>query len=325
MKLSLLSLLITLLSVTQLNANGEHVESSKRAPNFYITKRTIDSTMSEGNAMLIFTFYGDLLLSNSSIRFGENHSDTYIKTDSSGRSFYKTSPGKSKFYFFYSKSFEEVISDTVKIKDKEVIEVRVYFTRTDREIRVKKPVIYLYPEKEINVNLQLAVNGLLGFTYPSYNDGWDFTASPNGNIQIGEKSYNYLFWESDMSEQNIKKENNTGFLVHSDTLLNFLENSLDKMGFNSKESADFITFWYPQMIKNTTNHIHFLFNESCDTYAELNITPKPQNIFRVGMLWAEAKTNFTPTQQTISKVNREGFTVIEWGGVEMTNLFEKEN
>jgi len=166
-----------------------------------------------------------------------------------------------------------------------------------------------------------------------YNEGWDFTASPNGNILMNArlndpfgqgKEYNYLFWESEMPKYALDKNDQTGFLVSTDTLLPFLENSLLQMGFNSKESADFITFWYPLMMVNEKNYVKFLFNESCDAYAELKISPQPENIFRVGMVWTEAKNDFIPEKQNIPSVNRKGFTVIEWGGMVMENLFEKE-
>ena len=70
-------------------------------------------------------------------------------------------------------------------------------------------------------------------------------------------------------------------------------------------------------MKNEKNHIQFLFNESCDVYAKLNITPQPDQIYRVGMIWKNATTDFIPEPQMIPVINREGFTIIEWGGMEL--------
>jgi hypothetical protein len=141
------------------------------------------------------------------------------------------------------------------------------------------------------------------------------------------KEFNYLFWESEMPEYALDNPDShrDGFLVATDTLLSFLENSLDQMGFNSKESADFITFWFPQMMVNEKNHVQFLFNESCDTYAKLNITPQPDQIYRVGMIWKNATTDFVTEPQNIPEINRNGFVVIEWGGMESELLFTNEN
>ena len=60
----------------------------------------------------------------------------------------------------------------------------------------EKPIIYLYPEKDTTVSVKLNVKGKLTFTYPEYKDGWEFKASPNGDLTFGEDTYNYLFWES---------------------------------------------------------------------------------------------------------------------------------
>ena len=45
-----------------------------------------------------------------------------------------------------------------------------------------KPVIYLYPEEETDVTVQLDFNGTLTTTYPAYNGGWTITAQPDGTL-----------------------------------------------------------------------------------------------------------------------------------------------
>ncbi len=323
-KISLLFLLV----ISNIKAFA-HKESSKYAEQekYTITKRYTDSTLKEGTTKFIYTFQGiGGLQKKKLIRLGLNKSEYKITTDTNGVYTQTAKKGNYKLYFYQSKETQEVITDTVKTKNQEVIEITVRFQKPyDRNMKVKKPVIYVYPEETTEVNIQLEVNGDLSFTYPEYKDGWDFTATRDGNITMDGKQYNYLFWESEMPEYALDKIDNTGFLVDTDTLLSFLENSLDQMGLNSKESADFITFWYPQMMVNEKNHVQFLFNESCDAYAKLNITPTPDQIYRVGMLWKNATTDFIPETQIIPTMNREGFTVIEWGGMESELLFLNEN
>ena len=44
-----------------------------------------------------------------------------------------------------------------------------------------KPVLYLYPEKETEVNVRLDYDGELTCTYPAYGEeGWTVTAAPDG-------------------------------------------------------------------------------------------------------------------------------------------------
>jgi hypothetical protein len=326
MKKLKLKIIITLLIVMSVNtaiAVGEEVKSKRMNP-FSITKRNIDSSLTDGTAKIIVTFYAGGEKYTKSVNIGMNNESEHRTPDIAGNVILNAKKGKYKLYF-HVRGYEEVITDSVKIGNQEIVEATVRFYYEYRDVNVKKPVIYVYPEETMDVKIQLDVNGKLGFTWPVYHEKWEFTASPDGNISMDGKEYNYLFWESEMPEYALDKINNTGFLVATDTLLSFLENSLDQMGFNSKESADFITFWYPQMMLNEKNHVQFLFNENCDAYAKLNIIPQPDQIYRVGMLWKNATTDFVPEPQIIPAINREGFVVIEWGGMESELLFINEN
>lgn len=289
-------------------------------PDFYIKNRKIDNTIATGKTKFKFNFLIDSKPAIGNIAIGFNDSSLYIRTNKNGEITNTMKAGKYVMYF-YLEGYDEVITDSIEVKSQELIEAEINFTLAGTIITVDKPVIYLYPEKETKVDVKLNVVGELAFTYPTYNNGWNVTASPNGNINLEGKDYNYLFWDSKMNADNLKPKNNEGFLVSSDTLLSFLENSLSQMGLNSKESADFITFWYPRMQMNEKNYVSFLFNEDCNAYAELNISPKPDHIFRVGILWSNTQSDIIPSPQKIENLNRNGFTVIEWGGTELQNMF----
>ena len=59
-----------------------------------------------------------------------------------------------------------------------------------------KPVIYLYPEEETAVSVQLDYDGALTTTYPAYEGGWRVTALPDGTLYDEQgREYSYLFWE----------------------------------------------------------------------------------------------------------------------------------
>ncbi len=306
-------------------AGTETLERGKSIPAFMITERKIDKTLKKGESKFEFTFFLDNGNYKGGIQIGIDDT-SFIKTmNMQNIIIEKTKSGYHKLYF-YIEGYLEVIQDSVKIDSKEVIKAEIRFTSADPQmiITVDKPVIYVYPKEKMDVNIQLNTVGKLNFTYPTYKEGWNFTASPDGNIAMNGKEYNYLFWESQMPENTLAKNENTGFLVETETLLSFLESSLTQMGLNSKEQADFITYWYPRMMVNEKNHIHFMFNEACDSYAELKITPQPENVFRVGMVWAKAANDFIPEIQEIPSVIRNGFTVIEWGGTEVNTLFNSE-
>lgn len=291
---------------------------------FTIEFQGFDLSVSENQTKFKFTFYENGEICTKRVRIGFNQLELTGDLDKNGIYSRELKSGKYKL-FFLIEGCNEIISDSIIVNSQERLEASIYFQKTEQMIMVFKPVIYVYPEKITDVNIQLNVNGNLGFTYPLYNKGWDFTASPNGSILLDGKEYNYLFWESEMPKYTLDRKDKTGFLVDTDTLLPFLENSLSQMGFNSKESADFITFWYPRMMTNEKNHVKFLFNESCDAYAELKISPQPDHIFRVGMVWAEATNDFIPEKQIIPSFDRNGFTILEWGGMIDNTLFTNEN
>ena len=65
-----------------------------------------------------------------------------------------------------------------------------------------KPVIYLYPEQETEVSVELLLDGKLTCTYPAYNAGWKVTASPDGSLtDTAGQTYNYLYWEGETRAQ----------------------------------------------------------------------------------------------------------------------------
>lgn len=55
-------------------------------------------------------------------------------------------------------------------------------TPQEEEAVSAKPVIYLYPEQETDVTVQLDHDGPLTATYPAYADGWSIQAAPDGTL-----------------------------------------------------------------------------------------------------------------------------------------------
>ena len=152
-------------------------------------------------------------------------------------------------FMFYIDNHEEIKTDTLEIKKgfEDVYQLNFFFTPHMYE--VDKPVIYLYPEEKKKVDVKLNVVGELSFTYPVYNEGWSVTADPSGNIQHKGNTYNYLFWEAKSAPHNLANEAE-GFIISGEESSEFLQEKLEAIGFNSKERADFITYWGPRMSSN---------------------------------------------------------------------------
>ena len=177
-----------------------------------------------------------------------------------------------------------------------------------------KPVIYLYPEHETEVSVQLQLDGKLTCTYPAYNSGWTVTAAPDGTLTDAKgQTYNYLYWEG---ETNAQWDMGKGFCVKGEDTAAFLEEALKKLGLNRKEANEFIVYWLPLMEQNPYNIISFQTDIYTDA-AQLQISPAPDTLIRVFMAWRAVDTFTELEKQELTTPERTGFTVIEWGGTEV--------
>ena len=186
---------------------------------------------------------------------------------------------------------------------------------SDEDVLVdKKPVIYLYPERETEVSVYLDYDGELTCTYPTYSDGWHVTASPDGTLtDENGQIYNYLYWEglSDASYDLSK-----GFCVKGEDTAAFLEGALSELGLTRREANEFIVYWLPMMQENEYNIISFQTDAYTDI-ARLEITPTPDTLIRVFMAWQASDAYVELAPQELSAPDREGFCAVEWGGVEI--------
>lgn len=178
-----------------------------------------------------------------------------------------------------------------------------------------KPVIYLYPEVETEVSVSLTLNGALTCTYPTYRDGWTVTASPDGVLTDARgQVYNYLYWEG---ETYAHYDLSQGFCVRGEDTAAFLEDALARLGLTRREANEFIVFWLPRMEQNPYNIITFQTDRYTET-ARLDIDPAPDTLIRVFMAWQASDTAVELPAQSLSAPERRGFTVVEWGGTDLS-------
>lgn len=183
------------------------------------------------------------------------------------------------------------------------------------DVTDEKPVIYLYPEQVQEVYVQLELDGEFTCTYPEYDNGWKVMAYPDGTLRDQDtgKEYNYLFWEGTSgTEYDLSR----GFVVEGKDTAGFLEEKLAYLGLNEKERNEFIVYWLPRMEDNKYNLITFQ-GEDYTEHAKLKISPEPDSILRVFMVYKPLDKAIDIPEQELEPFEREGFTVIEWGGAEM--------
>ena len=177
----------------------------------------------------------------------------------------------------------------------------------------RKPVIYLYPEEDgTEVSVTLDYDGNLTELDPIFNvdNGWKVTADRDGTITYEGEKYDYLYWEGYPEH---KYNFFSGFCVKGEDTQAFLEEKLTELGLNEAERAEFIEYWTPQMVDNKYNVISFQ-GSSYEKGARLNIEPEPDTLIRVFMAWYPSDRFVGLNPQYLDGYDREGFTVVEWGG-----------
>ena len=88
---------------------------------------------------------------------------------------------------------------------------------------IKKPIIYIYPTRETEVDVKLGNPQYLSCTYPKYEESWKVVAKPNGDLidqRTGRNLY-ALYWEG----KNVPKNTNLeeGFCIKGEDTASFLE------------------------------------------------------------------------------------------------------
>jgi hypothetical protein len=307
---------LALFSILTLRA---YSETEKSTPDFYCSPCNSDTGLTKQEGLFGISFTSNEGEVTGPVKFSCNGVITTVVLEKDKRTTVNVSPGKYRFQFFYTTNFYEITTDSVKIEPGCRIEAHVNFKSSITQYEVEKPVIYVYAPAVIQVSIELDIKGKLGFTYPDYNNGWNFIARPGGDISMGDKKYHYLFYDGAFDMDPSKLNWNEGFEVGKGSLVAFLEEKLAKMGLNTQEIQDYITYWMPRMNVNAVNYIHFLFNDEYNAYSNLQVTPKPDNLFRVFMIWKKADEESTMEMkpQQLPSFYRAGLTVVEWGGMEV--------
>ena len=175
-----------------------------------------------------------------------------------------------------------------------------------------KPVIYLYPEVEMDLTIQYDEPEMLLTTYPKYQDGWSMHVLPNGVMydEAGRSYYALYFeeirrWDCDFTE---------GFLVQSSDAQDFLEEKLTILGFNEREANEFIMYWLSTLENNEYSLVYFETTELRSINAPLSLSAEPDSMLRVIMHVKAAGGTETIIEEELPSFERTGFTLVEWGG-----------
>ena len=253
---------------------------------------------------------------------------------------------KNKKYLFYTipidSCTETIEKDELKKEDNKYkiyfdvsytcgvcpLEKETYIYEVDEELEVEaytktisqkqcdpnisyKPIIYIYPTEDIDLKIKLGNTNDLLYTYPKYNNIWNVRVSKDGNIYDYDTKRNYygLYWEAN---DNYKLDMSQGFIVKGEDSVKFLEEKLEILGLNEYEINEFIIYWIDKLESNKYNFISFRNPE--DINMPLEFSKEPDTLIRVMMDFKGLDEPINVKEQQLTKVERNGFTIVEWGG-----------
>jgi len=206
-----------------------------------------------------------------------------------------------------------------------------------------KPVIYLYPTKPTQVSLKFNVPVQFTKQIPTYAGTWRVLAHPSGQLvnlnpaatdcrsidtqapgseyallACQTNTYPYLYWAGNVTSKDYPTLTD-GWIVSRDELPHFLDEKLTEMGLNETEKNDFIGYWHPHLLEMTAPYfrISFLQTAELNSLFPMTITPQPDTTFRIFMDYSPLaeRPQEEPEPQVLDKLVRNGFTLVEWGGL----------
>lgn len=176
-----------------------------------------------------------------------------------------------------------------------------------------KPVVYLYPNQPTNVSVSVDADVTKSDPlYPA--NGWqNVLAKPDGSLTYKGQQYSSLFWEGfGHGEYPLIT---SGTVAPSNQATTTIRSQLYAQGLNKKEADDFLAFWAPKLPKTPYVRLTWFGTSQLQKLAYLNVAPRPQTLIRVFLDFEGLNKPINLPSQHFVTPARQGFTVVEWGGL----------
>ena len=177
-------------------------------------------------------------------------------------------------------------------------------------LSVDKPNIYIYPKERIDICVELSFpqGGHVIKSIPTINNNiWCVNVNPTGRIN---NTYDYLFFES--IQPNIW-QHEKGWCVSVDSLEDFFRFNMECYNFKDNEIFDFVEYWIPRLKDYKYYKIYPQTNDIIKNVIELNFSIQPDNVNRLYYAIMGSNEYEEMSIPLIKEINRNGFTVVEWG------------
>lgn len=193
--------------------------------------------------------------------------------------------------------------------------IMVNYGHADFALSEAETSVYLYPEEKTDVTVELAKDPKV--SYPYYQGWWFVSAEKDGRLKEAgqEREYGQLFSAASWNDVQFSK-NEAEYCVKKEQYAEFLESKLKEFGLTEKEANDFIIRWLPRMDKYPCCDIRFVTGADIPQTEDLIVSPEPDTVMRLWMLWAGTSEVHDTAMGGILPTARKGFTVVECTGIE---------
>ena len=106
-----------------------------------------------------------------------------------------------------------------------------------------------------------------------------------------------------------------GWIVAKGDLEGWFSANLPLLRLNEKEKAQFMEYWLERLSESAYYELKLLSSEFLAEHATLIITPQPDTLIRVIFTFKPLDELKAMEAPVIETPEREGFVVLEWGGI----------
>lgn len=168
----------------------------------------------------------------------------------------------------------------------------------------------------MSVIVKPLVSGIIKNEIPKLDTGfWRITAYPDGRIMTNDSLiYNKISYSYTAADQS---DPIRGYVVEKSRLADTLTEYAGKIGLNSHELTDFVSFWTSELNKIPSPYyfISHYDKESAAKIMSFDISPKPETFIQVVMYFKPINYPYSVLPPIFEPVPlRNGFTAVDWSG-----------
>lgn len=177
-----------------------------------------------------------------------------------------------------------------------------------------KPVVYLYPQRTQQVSLRVGAHVTVSDPFYDPLKGWKATAYPGGSLLVGGRLYDSLLWEGPGIGE--YPAITAGTVVKTTDAPATMRAQLAAQGLTQKEADDFMDYWQSKLPRNKPYvRLTWFTTQQVNQLAPLAVSPRPDTTIRVFLDFEGLDMPIKLPAQQLQAIPRNGFTVVEWGGL----------